>query len=107
MVEQRILNVGELRIDALEQRVWVGQNEVRLPSCEFSLLVYLARQANKAVAVQKLAQVVYDLDIDYIKAKTLLQPLVFSLCSRIVYLTEHDCLENVWGVGYRLVSPEA
>lgn len=105
-VESRALDLGRLRIDPGQHRVWMDGEAVRLSAREFMLLEYLAHKANQMVPLQELIRVTHGLDTDAIEAGALLRPLIRSLRRKLGYTTgEMGCIENVRGVGYRLVPP--
>jgi DNA-binding response OmpR family regulator len=103
---ERLLNVGQLRIDVGQHRVWVDEQEIRLSAREFSLLECLARQADKIVPPQDLIQVTHELRTDHVEAGTLLRPLILALRRKLgAPVGETGFIENVRGVGYRLIVP--
>jgi DNA-binding response OmpR family regulator len=69
-------------------------------------LAYLAQRVEQVVTVQELIQVTHQLVTDHIEAGALLRPLIRSLRRKLSYdVGEMGCIENVRGVGYRLVTP--
>ena len=99
-----VLVLGRLRIEPGQHRVWLDGQRIELSAREFSLLECLACQANKVVSLQELAKVTHGLDTDHIEAGTLLRPLIRSLRRKLGYPAgELGCIENVRGVGYRLI----
>jgi DNA-binding response OmpR family regulator len=102
-VETGGVTVAGLRIDPSQYRAWLGQEELKLSAKEFILLEYLAQQAGKVIPPQELVKITHQFETDHIEAGTLLRPLILSLRrkldDRIV------TIENVRGVGYRLVVP--
>jgi DNA-binding response OmpR family regulator len=100
------LQLGRLRIDPGQHRVWMDQTLVQLSAREFVLLEYLARRANQVVPPQELILVTHQLDTDRVEAGALLRPLIRSLRRKLGYsVGEMGCIENVRGVGYRLMVP--
>jgi DNA-binding response OmpR family regulator len=80
---------------------------LQLSAREFALLEYLAQRANQVISAQELIRVTHELDTDKVEAGTLLRPLIRSLRRRLGYpVGQVGCIENVRGVGYRLVPPE-
>jgi DNA-binding response OmpR family regulator len=105
--EAEILEVGPLRMEPDEYRAWMHGEPVQLSLTEFTLLEYLIRRAGRAVALTELCQVTHNLDTDHGEAGSLLYPLVRTLRRKLGYPTgEMGCIENVRGVGYRLVVPQ-
>jgi DNA-binding response OmpR family regulator len=103
---QRNIVVGQLRIDPGQYRAWMGDQLLDLSAREFALLEYLARRADTMVAPQALIQVTHGLETDDIEAGSLLRPMIRSLRRKLGYAVgEMGCIENVRGVGYRLIAP--
>ncbi len=104
--EQSLLTVGRLRIDSGQHRAWLDEQELKLSAREFILLDYMAQQAGKIVRPQELVQITHDLETDHVEARALLRPLILSLRRKLgASLPEQSCIENVRGVGYRLIAP--
>ncbi len=102
----RVLTVGELRIDPVQHRVWLGADPIGLSAREFTLLKCLAQRANQVVTPQELIHATHGLETDYLEASSLLRPLIRTLRRKLGYpVGEMGCIENVRGVGYRLVPP--
>ncbi|MBN1583216.1 MAG: response regulator, partial [Anaerolineae bacterium] len=100
--------IGRLCIDPAQHRVWVGEQTILLSAREFTLLEQLAQRAGNVVSPQELIRATHDLDTDYVEAGSLLRPLVLSLRRKLGYDSpETSCIENVRGVGYRLVMPDS
>jgi two-component system OmpR family response regulator len=105
--EQRFLEVGLLRIDVEQHRVWVADEEVTLSAKEFTLLEYLARQHGKIASPTQLIQITHHFEADSVEAGTLLRPLILSLRRKLgSSVGDMGLIENVRGVGYRLAVPE-
>lgn len=101
-----VLDLGRLRIDLGQHRVWMDGQEVTLSVREFSLLAFLAQRLDQAVSAQDLIQVTHELDTDRIEAGSLLRPLIRTLRRKLGYPAgDMGCIENVRGVGYRLTTP--
>jgi len=102
------LNIGRLRIEPGQHRVWLDGRPVKLSAKEFALVEYLGRRAGKVVPAQDLIRVTHGLETDYVEAGTLLRPLIRTLRRKMGYdVGDMGCVENVRGVGYRLVPLEA
>ena len=105
--QERFLEVGLLRIDSEQHRVWVNEEEVKLSAKEFVLLEYLARQKGKIASPQELIKVTHEYDTDHIEAGALLRPLILSIRRKLgSAVGEMGLIENVRGVGYRLATPD-
>lgn len=101
-----VLDVGRLHIHLDQHRVILADDIVSLSVTEFKLLVYLAKHANAVVSPQEIVKETHDLETDSIEASNLVRPLIRSLRRRLGYGTgETGCIENVRGVGYKLVPP--
>jgi DNA-binding response OmpR family regulator len=101
------VTLGRLRIDPAQHRVWLDGAPIKLSAREFTLLQCLALKANHVVSPQELIRATHQLEIDSIEAGTLLRPLIRSLRRKLGYsVSDPGCIENVRGVGYRLVSPK-
>lgn len=98
------LELGRLRIEPGQHRAWMDDQPVQLSAREFALLEYLAQRPNQLVSVQELLLVTHELDTDKVEAGSLMRPLIRSLRRSLGYpVGEGGCIENVRGVGYRLV----
>jgi DNA-binding response OmpR family regulator len=103
---QSTLDLGRLRIDPGQHRVWMDDEEVKLSAREFALLAYLAQREDQVVSAQELIQVTHELDTDRVEAGALLRPLIRTLRRKLGYsVGKMGCIENVRGVGYRLIAP--
>jgi DNA-binding response OmpR family regulator len=104
--EAHTLTIGKLYIDPGQHRVRMGKEPIQLSVKEFALLERLARRVNQVVSPQELIQSTHGLDMDYAEAGTLLRPLIRTLRRKLGYpVGEIGCIENVRGVGYRLIPP--
>jgi DNA-binding response OmpR family regulator len=100
------ISVGRLRIDSGQHRAWMDDRLIDLSAREFTLLEYLARRADTMVSPQELIRVTHGLETDDIEAGSLLRPMIRSLRRKLGYAVgEMGCIENVRGVGYRLIVP--
>lgn len=104
--ESPTLTCGPVRIDPKQHRVWVDQQELKLSAKEFVLLEHLAQQAGNVVSPQELIQATHNFETDHIEAGTLLRPLILALRRKLdLEPGRPGSIENVRGVGYRLVIP--
>lgn len=98
------LRLGRLLINTTQYRVWVDNEPVKLSAREFTVLTYLAQRVGNVVSPHELIQATHGLNIDDIEAGELLRPLIRTLRRKLGYpIGEQGCVENVRGVGYRLV----
>jgi DNA-binding response OmpR family regulator len=102
-----VLDVGRLRIDPGQHRVWMRGEEVQLSAREFALLTYLAQRPDQVVSAQELVRVTHELDTDHVEAGSLLRPFIRTLRRKLGYpVGSTGCIDNVRGVGYRLTNPD-
>lgn len=102
-----LIEVGSLWIAPSQHRVWFRGEEVSLSAREFRVLECLARRSGEVVPPREIVQVSHGIDTDDIDASGLLRPMIRILRRRLGYaIGEMGCIENVRGVGYRLVAPE-
>lgn len=105
--EAHSLTVGQLRIEPTQHRAWLNEQALKLSAKEFVLLEYLARQTGSVVSPQVLIQVTHHFETDHIEAGRLLRPLILSLRRKLGLSDgEIGSIENVRGVGYRLIVPD-
>jgi DNA-binding response OmpR family regulator len=103
---REVLDVGRLHIHLDQHQVILADDIISLSVTEFKLVVYLAKNANTVVSPQEIVKETHDLETDAIEASNLVRPLIRSLRRRLGYETgETGCIENVRGVGYKLVPP--
>jgi len=93
-------NTGDLSIDFDRREVRIQGNEIRLPKLEFDLLAFLIK-ADGAVCVKG------DL-LEYVWRTVHVEEGAIPKCvsllrKRLSRYTEHQYIENVFGVGYKFV----
>jgi two-component system KDP operon response regulator KdpE len=99
------LVIGPLRINQLERRVYLNENEVTLTPTEYSLLSLMARRAGRVVTHRQLLREVwgptYVEDVQYLRAfmRQLRRKLEVDPGTPKLVMTTP-------GVGYRLEAPE-
>lgn len=104
--EQAELELGRLRINTVQHRVWLDDKPIELSAREFILLAYLARHAGQVVSARELIQATHELTTDDQEAGSLARPLIRSIRRKLGYATgELGCIENVRSIGYRLIPP--
>jgi DNA-binding response OmpR family regulator len=104
--ETNLLLVGQLKIEPNQHRVWLNGEEIKLSAREFALLEYLVRQDGKVVTPSDLIRITHQLQTHPFEAGQLLRPLIFSLRSKLASASDGiNYVENVRGVGYRLIVP--
>lgn len=101
------LQQGLLLISVSQHRVWLGEREIQLTPREFKILEHLARNAAQVVEPHDLLFASHGLNTDNSEAGSLLRPLIRSLRRKLGYpIGAMGCIENVRGVGYRLIPPD-
>jgi DNA-binding response OmpR family regulator len=101
--ESQSLELGRLRVDPSQHRVWMDNRPIGLSAREFTVLSYLARRAGQVVIPEELVRATHGLDTNRVEAGTLLRPLVRSLRRKLGYsVGDMGCIETVRGVGYLL-----
>lgn len=95
---------GRLTIDAERHRAWLGGQQLELAAREFKALDYLAQRAERVVSSCELIELTHGLRTNHADAGGLVRPLIRGIRRRLGYgVGEMGCIENVRGVGYRLV----
>jgi DNA-binding response OmpR family regulator len=103
--EGTLISAGRLTVRLGQHQVWIDDQEIRLSLKEFKLLEYLAIHKNRVVSAPELIEVTHDLKTDNIEAGNLLRPLIRTVRRKLGYKPgTMGCIENVRGVGYRLIS---
>ena len=104
--ERRELRVGDLYLDALQRRAYIGDTELQLTPTEFKLLHLLARECNRVITHQQLLREVWGVDriddVQYLRVymRQLRQKLEKNPA-------RPERLLTALGVGYRLVAVES
>ncbi len=98
------ITVGNLRIDPGQHQAWFQDRRLKLSAREFTLLTVLAENPGHVFSAEELIRETHDLETDHIEAGSLLRPLIRSLRRKLGYdVGELGCIENIRGIGYRLV----
>ena len=101
------LNVGRLKIDPAQHRVWMGGERLKLSAREFQLLLTFSEQPYQVISPQVLIQTTHGFKANPVEAGNLLRPLLRSLRRKLGYpVGEMGCIENIRGVGYCLIPPK-
>jgi DNA-binding response OmpR family regulator len=103
--DSRLITIGQLRIALGQHLVWVSKKPTKLSVKEFKLLECLAQHKGDVVTAEQLIQVTHDFAADFVEAASLLRPLIHSLRHKLgIPAGELGSVENVRGVGYRLIA---
>jgi len=103
LVERRDLNVGDLRLESTQRRVYLHGAELKLTNTEYDLLHVLARNADRVVTHGQLLLAVWG--PERLNAVQYLRVFVRALRDKLEEdPTQPRRITTVLGVGYRLVS---
>ncbi len=94
---------GPLRINLEERSVWKEQTEIPLTKKEFDILVYLARNKNRVVTKESIAEHMWGDYMDGAVSYDFIYAHVKNLRRK---LAEHDCgdyLKTIYGIGYKFI----
>jgi DNA-binding response OmpR family regulator len=94
------LEVGDLRIDVRERRVYRGDTEIRLTAREFELLRYLAEQRGRVLSRTRILEAVWDTQHD--PGTNTVDVYVSYLRAKIDKPFDRPLIHTVRGVGYVL-----
>lgn len=102
-----IIQQGSLKIGIKEHRVWSHDQLIKLSAREYELLLLLAQKVNTVISAEEIISRTHGYTADYQEAGSLLRPLIRTLRRKLGYAPgEMGCIENVRGVGYRLIPPQ-
>jgi two-component system OmpR family response regulator len=94
------LQVGGLRIDSGERRVWSGDSEVTLTAREFDVLEFLVRRAGQVLSKDEILAGVWELDFE--GDPNIVEVYIRRLRRKIDERFGRRSIYTVRGVGYRL-----
>ena len=99
------VQVGPLKIDHERHQVEVGKTELTLSPREFRLLSMLATRPEHPFSPEDLVRCTHEFDTDAFEAGNLIRPLIRSLRIKVEEPSQGRLqIENVRGVGYRLIA---
>ena len=99
-----VLTVGHFKVDFRQHRAWMDSQILQLSAREFKLLGHLVQQAGQVIPPEEFIKITHNLEINAKEAGSLLRPMIRSLRRKLGYsVGEAGRIENVRGVGYRLV----
>ena len=99
---ERILQVGDLRMDLLSRRVSRGSRAITLQPREFKLLEYLMRHANQVVTRTMLLEAVWDYNFD--PQTNVVDVHISKLRQKIEHDSERPLVKTVRNAGYMLTE---
>jgi two-component system, OmpR family, response regulator len=100
----RMLQVGDLRMDLLSRRVSRGSRAIALQPREFKLLEYLMRHANQVVTRTMLLEAVWDYNFD--PQTNVVDVHISKLRQKIELDSERPLVKTVRNAGYMLSEHE-
>jgi len=101
---ERMLQVGDLRMDLLSRRVTRGSRAISLQPREFKLLEYLMRHANQVVTRTMLLEAVWDYNFD--PQTNVVDVHISKLRQKIELDSERPLVKTVRNAGYMLSEHE-
>jgi two-component system OmpR family response regulator len=102
---ERILQVGDLRMDVLSRRVTRGSRAITLQPREFKLLEYLMRHANQVVTRTMLLEAVWDYNFD--PQTNVVDVHISKLRGKLELDCEAPLLRTVRNAGYMMYAEKA
>jgi two-component system, OmpR family, response regulator len=97
---ERLLQVGDLRMDLLSRRVTRGSRAITLQPREFKLLEYLMRHANQVVTRTMLLEAVWDYNFD--PQTNVVDVHISKLRQKIEHEAERPLVRTVRNAGYMM-----
>jgi len=101
---ERVLQVGDLRMDLLSRKVTRGARPIALQPREFKLLEYLMRHANQVVTRTMLLEAVWDYNFD--PQTNVVDVHISKLRSKIELDGERPLVRTVRNAGYMMCEHE-
>ncbi|MGC1728930.1 MAG: response regulator transcription factor [Steroidobacteraceae bacterium] len=101
---ERILQVGDLRMDLLSRRVTRSSRAINLQPREFKLLEYLMRHANQVVTRTMLLEAVWDYNFD--PQTNVVDVHISKLRQKLELDSERPLVKTVRNAGYMLSEHE-
>jgi len=95
-----VLEVGDLRLDPAQHRVWRGRTEVQLSAKEFAMLEVFMRHPGGVLTRGQLLDAAWDMGFE--RRSNVVDVHIRYLREKIDRPFGRDSLETVRGVGYRL-----
>jgi len=95
-----VANVGSLRLERLKREVWREGRRIVLQPREFELLDQLVRQAGRVVSRAMLLEQVWHFHFD--PQTNIVETHMSRLRQKLNAGSDHDLIQTVRGVGYRL-----
>ena len=97
---EKELSAGDLKLDLVMHEVGVGGIAIRLTRTEFAILRYLMQNAGQVLSKAAILDCI-SIDTPDCTDSSLKQP-ISNLRKKLQDLGKSDCIEAVWGIGFRL-----
>jgi DNA-binding response OmpR family regulator len=94
------LGVGDLRVDPLAHRVWVGEEEVGVTSREFDVLFFLVHRAGQVLSKRNILDGVWSDDFE--GDPNIVEVYIARLRRKLADQGSLSTIDTVRGAGYRL-----
>jgi two-component system, OmpR family, response regulator len=101
---ERVLQVGDLRLDLLSRRVTRGARQITLQPREYKLLEYLMRHANQVVTRTMLLEAVWEYNFD--PQTNVVDVHISKLRQKLELDTERPLVRTVRNAGYMMCEHE-
>lgn len=98
------IRAGDLRLDMLAQRAWLGDQLIDLSKREFALLEYFMRHPQQVLSRQQILNAVWEYDFD--PESNIVDVYVLYLRNKIDAPDQPSFISTVRGAGYRFEPPE-
>jgi DNA-binding response OmpR family regulator len=94
--------VGDLRLESAQRRVWVGETEVELTARQFDVLEFLIRRAGQVLSKREILDGVWEYEFE--GDPNIVEVYIRRLRTRIDEPFGRHSIETERGAGYRLVA---
>lgn len=98
--QQESVEYGDIRVDILRKIIWIKQEEVKVTNMEFSLLLYMITNQNRAIARDELLNQVWGYETQVETRAT--DDIIKRLRKKLNELDSVVKIETVWGFGFML-----
>lgn len=103
-ISERLLVIGEIKINPATRTALVDQQVLDLTAKEFDLLLYLARRPEVVFSRSQLLDAVWG--YGYEGYEHTVNTHMNRLRNKLHQLTADEIIHTVWGVGYKFIVPE-
>ncbi|MCH4891368.1 response regulator transcription factor [Acidaminobacter sp. JC074] len=95
-----IVEIGDIRIEPMSWKVYIGKEEIKLANKEFELLKFLAENANIVFSKDQLFEKIWGYDFIGDSATVIVH--INRIREKLKDSKELNLIETIWGAGYRL-----